>query len=118
MKNTEYKNKHRDKTYDRIEIVVPKGMKEVIKILAANKNLSVNGYFKYLVHQDQQGMFDTLQISEKNRDKIRTIDGNTHDGYDVVFTDGHKVHCSTKLKVRKTIISYLTEDCKSLTEDI
>ncbi len=118
MSNTGYKNKHRDKTYDRIEIVVPKGMKEIIKMLAKRKKLSVNGYFKYLVHQDQQGMFDTLQIAEKNREKIRSINGNTHDGYDVVFTDGYSVHCSTKLRVRKAIISYLTEDSKSLTEDI
>ena len=62
-------------------------------------------------------MFDTMQIAEKNRQQIAGIKGNMHDGYDVIFKDGHTCHCRTKKDVRATIISYLTEDSKNLTED-
>lgn len=108
MNKTTYKNRHRDMHYDRIELAVPKGMKQVIKSLASDKDMTINAYLQYLVHQDQEGMFDSLQIAEKNRKKIRSIQGNLHDGYDLIFCDGHQIHSKTKLEVRKAIISYLT----------
>ena len=56
------------------------------------------------------GMFGSLQIAEKNKEHIRLLTGNTHDGYDITFKDGCKIHCRTKLEVRKAIISYLAQD--------
>ena len=115
MNRTKYKNNHRDTNYDRINLVLPKGMKSVVKILAKNKNLSVNAYLVDLIRKDQEGMFDTMQIAEKNREKISAIDGNMHDGYNVIFNDGHTVHCRTKKDVREAIISYLSDCRKCLT---
>lgn len=117
MNRTEYKNKHRTEHYDRVELAIPKGFKEIIKGLAADKGMSVNSYLVDLIIKDQEGMFDTMQIAEKNRQQILSITGNMHDGYNVLFVDGHQEHCRTKKDVRSTIISYLTEDSKNLTED-
>lgn len=41
---TKAKNKYRDKAYDRIELIVPKGMKQKIETLAQDVNCSKNGY--------------------------------------------------------------------------
>ena len=116
MKSTEYKNRHKALHYDRIELAVPKGMKTIIKDMAADRSLSINAYIIDLIRKDQEGLFDTMQIAEKNRQKISGIKGNMHDGYDVIFNDGYQCHCRTKKDVRSTIISYLTEDSKNLTE--
>lgn len=116
MDRNKYKNEHRAKHYDRIELAVQKGMKEIIKGLATDKGMSINAYIQDLVRKDQEGMFDTMQIAEKNRQQLAGIQGNMHDGYDVIFKDGHQIHCRTKKDVRSAIISYLTEDSKSLTE--
>ena len=108
MGKTEYKNRHKAEHYDRIELAVPKGMKTVIKNLAADKGLSVNAYIQDLIRKDQEGMFDTMQIADKNREFLSGIQGNMHDGYDVIFKDGHIIHCRTKKEVRSGII----ESCK------
>jgi hypothetical protein len=63
-----------------------------------------------LVRKDQEGIFDTMQIAEKNREQISGIQGNVHDGYDVIFKDGHTVHCRTKKEVRENIIEYCREN--------
>lgn len=117
MNRTEYKNKHKSAHYDRIELAVPKGMKEIVKKLAAEKKVSINAYLIDLIRKDQEGLFDTMQIAERNREQISGIYGNMHDGYDVIFNDGHQIHCRTKKDVRSAIISYLTEDSQNLTED-
>lgn len=114
MNRTNYKNEHKLEKYDRIELSVPKGMKHIIRELATDKGYSVNAYIIDLVRKDQEGLFDTMQIAEKNREKISGINGNMHDGYNIIFTDGYSTHCRTKKEVRSTIISYLTEDKQSL----
>lgn len=93
-------------------------MKEVIRTLASDKGLSINAYLQDLVRKDQEGLFDTMQIAEKNREQISGIHGNTHDGYDVIFKNGHKVHCRTKKDVRSAIISYLAQDKENLAQDV
>ena len=80
MTRTTYKNKFNESKYDRINLSVPKGFKEVIKGLASDKGLSVNGYLVDLIRKDQEGLFDTMQIAEKNRQQILSITGNMHDG--------------------------------------
>lgn len=47
-----------------------------------------------LIRKGQCGMFDTMQITEKNRKMISGITGNMHDGYDIIFKSGHSCHCS------------------------
>ena len=61
------------------------------------------------VRKDQCGMFDTMQVAEKNREMISGITGNMHDGYDIIFKDGHSCHCRTKKDVRSCIIEYCKE---------
>lgn len=117
MTRTTYKNQFNQDHYERINFSVPKGMKQVIKDFAADKGMSVNSYLVDLIRKDQEGIFDTMQIAEKNRQQILSITGNMHDGYDVLFVDGHKDHCRTKKDVRSTIISYLAQDKQCLAQD-
>lgn len=104
--NTEYKNRHKAEHYDRIELAVPKGMKQIIKDLASDKGMTVNAYLQDLVRKDQEGIFDTMQIAEKNREQISGIRGNLHDGYDIIFRDGYTCHCRTKKEARAAIIEH------------
>ena len=104
--NTEYKNRHKAEHYDRIELAVPKGMKQIIKDLASDKGMTVNAYLQDLVRKDQEGIFDTMQIAEKNRQQISGIRGNMHDGYDIIFKDGYRCHCRTKKDVRTVIVEH------------
>jgi hypothetical protein len=109
MDKGKYKQQFYTDHYERIHLAVPKGMKDIIKTLASEKGMSVNAYLQYLIRQDQEGLFDTMQIAEKNREMLSGISGNMHDGYDVIFKDGKTIHCRTKKDVRKEIISYCTE---------
>ena len=84
-------------------------MKDIIRTLAREKGLSINAYLQYLVRQDQEGLFDTMQIADKNKEMLSGISGNMHDGYDIIFKDGHTVHARTKKDVRKVIIDYCAE---------
>lgn len=118
MNSTTYKNRFNAEHYERISLSVPKGMKDIIRNLALDKGLSLNAYLQDLVRKDQEGLFDTMQIAEKNRQQLSGIQGNLHDGYDVIFKDGHIIHCRTKKDVRSSIISYLAQDSKSLAQDV
>ena len=106
MNRKEYKLTFDKEHYERIELKVPKGMKGIIKSLASDKGMSVNSYIQDLVRKDQCGMFDTMQVAEKNREMISGITGNKHDGYNIIFKDGHSCHCRTKKDVRSCIIEY------------
>lgn len=106
MKRTEYKNQFNREHYDRINIALPKGMKEAFKERAKSKGMSLNAYIVDLMRQDQLGMYDSMQIAEKNKDQIRSITGNAHDGYTITFTDGCVEAARTKLEARKKIISH------------
>ncbi len=117
MNRTQYKNRFNAEHYERINFSVPKGMKDVIKDLAAEKGMSMNKYFLELVRKDQEGMFDNMQLAEKNKEKILTIKGNTHDGYDVYLKDGRVFHCRTKLDIRKLFTQGLAQDSECLTQD-
>ena len=73
MDRTAYKNQFNADHYERINFSVPKGMKDIIKTLAADKGMSVNAYLQDLVRKDQEGMFDTMQIADRNREQIAGI---------------------------------------------
>lgn len=109
MNRKEYKQAFDKERYERIELKVPKGMKDIIKSLACDKEMSVNAYLQDLVRKDQCGMFDTMQIAEKNREMISGITGNMRDGYDIIFKDGHSCHCRTRKDVRSCVIEYCSE---------
>ena len=46
------KNRYNEKAYDRINLVVPKGQKEVIKKLAEKNGESVNGFIQRLIIEE------------------------------------------------------------------
>ena len=79
MDRTAYKNHHKAAHYDRIELTLPKGMKGIVKDLAMDRGMSVNAYLTNLIRKDQEGMFDTMQIAEKNRQQISGITGTMHE---------------------------------------
>lgn len=115
MSRSEYKMQFYEDHYERIHLAVPKGMKQIIRDLAADKGMSVNAYLQDLIRKDQEGLFDTMQIADKNRAYISGISGNMHDGYNIIFKDGHSGHCRTKKDVREYIVRYCTRLQKSCT---
>ena len=117
MTKTEYKNQFNKEHYERINFSVPKGTKQVIKDLARDKGMSMNKYFLFLVMKDQEGMFDNMQIAEKNREKILTLKGNSHDGYDLTLKTGQTHHFRNKLEIRKFFSQGLAQDSESLAQD-
>lgn len=109
MNRTEYKNNFYKEHYERINLAVPKGMKEIIKGLASDKGMSVNAYIQDLSGKTNADYLTRCRIAEKNREMISGITGNMHDGYDIIFKDGHSCHCRTKKDVRSCIIEYCKE---------
>lgn len=104
-----YKNKYRDKNYDRVEITVPKGKKEMIKAMATSRKLSISSYILDLIEKDQTKFFDSMEIAIKYRNKIGRIKGTNTTGYYIYFKDGHQKHCKNKKQTRDYIISYLRD---------
>ena len=51
MNRTEYKNNFYKEHYERINLAVPKGMKDIIRTLAADKGMSINAYIQDLVRK-------------------------------------------------------------------
>ena len=58
-KATDYKNKFISEKYDRINLTVPKGTKELVRKHCEDNNLSVNGYLYSLIKED-------LKITDKD----------------------------------------------------
>lgn len=53
-KSTKYKNDFINKTYDRVNLTLPKGMKEEVRKYAESKGLSLNGYINKLIEEDMK----------------------------------------------------------------
>lgn len=47
-------NKYIAKAYDRVNLTLPKGEKEVIKAYAESQGLSLNAYINKLIQEDMQ----------------------------------------------------------------
>jgi uncharacterized protein (DUF1778 family) len=45
------KNRYNDKAYDRINLVVPKGQKDIIKAYAESKGESLNGFINRAINE-------------------------------------------------------------------
>ncbi|MDE7157645.1 MAG: hypothetical protein K2O02_06805 [Lachnospiraceae bacterium] len=59
---TAAKNRHRDKNYDRSELILPKGMKDVVKGVAKQKGKTFNNYVWEAVKEKVES--DTGEILE------------------------------------------------------
>lgn len=51
---TASKNKYNLKAYDRVNLTLPKGMKEEVRKYAESKGLSLNGYINKLIEEDMK----------------------------------------------------------------
>ena len=56
--------KYKLKAYDRIELLVPKGKKEEIKLFAAKRGESINGFVNGLINREMQ------EITEIEEQKV------------------------------------------------
>lgn len=69
VRKAKWQNDYIDKTYDRINLTVPKGNKEVIKEAAAYCGESVNGFLNRLIEVElerinlEKSMGDSSEIS-------------------------------------------------------
>jgi len=52
--NTTYKNQFQKENYDRINLIVPKGKKQVIKEFAESKGKSLNGFINEAVDEKME----------------------------------------------------------------
>lgn len=107
MNRTEYKNQHGKEHYDRLNLVLPKGQKELLKSFCEKMNLSVNEYIKLLIKEDtrsgesklmsmmtgfteeQRQMMDKWQVPEKYRDMIQDFHYSKEDGYFIRLKKGY-----------------------------
>lgn len=110
MDRKEYKRWHNATHYERLSLSLPIGTKQIIKDLAREKGLSATAYLLDLVRQDQEELYDNMQLAERSKEKILAIRGNTHDGYDIHLKDGRAFHCRTKLEVRKLFSQQLRDE--------
>lgn len=107
MNRTEYKNQHGREHYDRLNLVLPKGQKELLKNFCEKMDLSVNEYIKLLIEEDtrsgeskliskmigfseeQRQMMDKWQVPEKYRDMIQDLHYSKEDGYFIRLKKGY-----------------------------
>lgn len=52
--STASKNKYNLKAYDRVNLTMPKGMKEEVRKYAEEKGLSLNGYINKVIEEDMK----------------------------------------------------------------
>jgi hypothetical protein len=121
MDRNEYKNQFNKEKYDRFNLVLPKGQKEVLKELCDSIGMSVNEYVRLLIQEDiksgqsklkekmsgfteeQRQMMDKWQIPEKYRDMIQDFHFSKEDGYFIRLKKGfiNDVTCSRIIHVEK-----------------
>ncbi len=65
--NTEYKNKYNTENYDRVNLMLEKGLKELAKEKAKEEGLSLNSYLNKLLKDD-------LKINQKQKRNSNEMD--------------------------------------------
>ena len=73
MKSTQYKRQFNDKAYDRLDLFVPKGCKEILKQLANEHGKSLNRYAGNILLNVSDEDFDNIDIAKKYRFMIVSI---------------------------------------------
>ena len=107
MSRTEYKNQYSRERYDRLNLVLPKGQKELLKEQCDKMELSVNEYIRLLIQNDmingtsklkekmsgftdeQYKLIDKWQIPTKYRDMIQDFHYSKDDGYFIRLKKGY-----------------------------
>ena len=104
---TNYKNQHIKDNYDRVNLVLLKGQKSLLKGFCEKMGVSLNEYIKLLIETDlksgtskmmammsgfteeQRVMMDKWQIPDKYRDMIQDFHHSKEDGYFVRLKKGY-----------------------------
>ena len=121
MGRTAYKNQHIKDHYDRINLVVPKGKKDIIRQIAEEMDMSVNEYICTLIFKDiatghsqmqvhkglteeQIEQLDKWQVAAKYRQMIESLSGSMTEGYVIRLKKGfiNDVSGSNMIVVRTT----------------
>lgn len=129
MERNEYKNQFNKDHYDRINLVLPKGQKSILKDFCSQMDISINEYIKLLIQADtrsgasklmtmmsgfteeQRQIMDKWQIPEKYRDMIQDFHYSKEDGYFIRLKKGYIndvtgsriIHVDKMKEVRLTI---------------
>ena len=129
MDRNEYKNQFNRDKYDRVNLVLEKGQKEILKEFCSRMDISLNEYIKLLIKQDtrsgtsklmtmmsgfteeQRQTMDKWQIPEKYRDMIQDFHFSKEDGYFIRLKKGYInditglriIHLDKMKEVRLTI---------------
>lgn len=129
MNRTSYKNQHNKDHYDRINLVLPKGQKDLLKGFCEQMGVSLNEYLKLLIQEDtrsgtsklmtmmsgfseeDQRTLDKWQVAEKYRCMIQDFHCSKEDGYFIRLKKGfinditgsRIIHVDKMQDVRKVI---------------
>jgi hypothetical protein len=106
LTRTAYKNQYSKDNYDRINLVLLKGQKSILKDFCEQVDISLNEYIKLLIREDtksgtskilsmmsgfteeERQMMDKWQIPEKYRDMIQDFHYSKEDGYFIRLKKG------------------------------
>lgn len=138
MSRTTYKNNYQKEHYDRINIILPKGLKDKIKEAATLMDASVSEYILMLVDEDlasgssklavmkkgftkeQELLLQKLQVPKKYYEMIEDLSFDKEQGYFIHLKKGHtnditgsrNIICQTTKEVRTIIVKShkVTED--------
>jgi len=129
MDRTEYKNAYQKEHYDRINIVLPKGMKDKIREVSESMDASMSEYIMLLVSEDistgtsklaskkkgftpeQEVLLQKLQVPRKYFDMIEDLSFDKDEGYFIHLKKGfinditgnRNIICQTTKEVRTII---------------
>lgn len=116
MNRSKYIDNHRKNNYDRLEVLLPKGQKEVLASVCIGLGMSVNEYVRTLIANDLQGnksalltksnISDTVdpsllnkwQIPKKYRLMIESATYSKENGYFIRLKDGY-INSLTNTKI-------------------
>ena len=116
MNRSKYIDNHRKNNYDRLEVLLPKGQKEVLASVCIGLGISVNEYVRTLIANDLQGnksalltksnISDTVdpslltkwQIPKKYRLMIESATYSKENGYFIRLKDGY-INSLTNTKI-------------------
>ena len=136
MTRTTYKNQHIKDHYDRINLVLPKGQKAILKDFCVQMDISLNEYIKLLIQADTKSgrskmmelmsgfseednrMLDKWQIAEKYRGMIQDFHCSKEDGYFIRLKKGYIndvtnsriIHVEKMQELRKLITKTRKQD--------
>lgn len=127
MDRLKYKNKHKKKNYDRIELLIPKGEKTKLKKLAAKFNTSLSDYIYKLICNDLSKnksvlkensfnendvlLLEKMQVPKKYYEMIEQFSFDKDNGYYILLKQGYindvtnsrTIYCTKTKEVRTTI---------------